>query len=88
MVNPNHSVSHGTTLPCSDGEAGKRRPVHPPISAMAGDTGGDFIEYGHSENILGLLVVEHCLPSLGFTFFSVVPYISSNTAEAFSTLAR
>jgi len=69
MVNPNHSVSHGTTPPCSDGEAGKRRPVHPPISVMAGNTGGDFIEYGHSENILGSLVGNHCLPSLGFTFF-------------------
>ena len=36
---------------------------------MVGDTGGDFIEYGHSENILGSLVGEHCLPSLGVTFF-------------------
>ena len=62
--------------------------MHPPISAMVGDTGGDFIEYGHSENILGSLVGAHCLPSQGVTFFSEVPYISSNTAVAFSTLTR
>lgn len=59
----------GPTALCSDGEAGKRMPVHPPISAMAGSTGGDFIEYGHSESTLGSLVGDHRLPSLGFIIF-------------------